>query len=67
MRKGYDFLSRVHPVPDVGAPMSRGSEITSFLDGLTHSQLAERQGVALGTLKSWIRRGLQKLRSCLEQ
>ena len=39
----------------------------AFLDGLTHSQLAERQGVALGTLKSWIRRGLQKLRTCLEQ
>ena len=39
----------------------------AFIDGLTHSQLAERQGVALGTLKSWIRRGLQKLRSCLEQ
>ena len=40
---------------------------SAFLDGLTHSQLAERQGVALGTVKSWIRRGLQKLRSCLEQ
>lgn len=40
---------------------------SAFLDGLTHIQLAERQGVALGTLKSWIRRGLQKLRSCLEQ
>ena len=40
---------------------------SAFLDGLTHSELAERHGVALGTLKSWIRRGLQKLRSCLEQ
>ncbi|MEO7655197.1 MAG: sigma-70 family RNA polymerase sigma factor, partial [Sphingomicrobium sp.] len=39
---------------------------SAFLDGSTHSELAEREGVPLGTLKSWIRRGLQKLRSCLE-
>lgn len=40
---------------------------SAFMDGLTHSELATRESVPLGTLKSWIRRGLQKLRSCLEQ
>jgi RNA polymerase sigma-70 factor, ECF subfamily len=39
----------------------------AFLDGLTYEQLAERQGVPLGTMKSWIRRGLARLRACLEQ
>ena len=39
---------------------------SAFLDGLTYEQLAERMSVPLGTMKSWIRRGLLKLRSCLE-
>ncbi|MXO86449.1 sigma-70 family RNA polymerase sigma factor [Altererythrobacter aurantiacus] len=37
----------------------------AFFDGLTHSQLADRVNVPLGTMKSWIRRGLAGLRSCL--
>ena len=32
------------------------------MDGLTYEDLAERAGVPLGTMKSWIRRGLAKLR-----
>ena len=39
----------------------------AFLDGTTYEELAERMGVPLGTMKSWIRRGLMKLRTCLEQ
>jgi RNA polymerase sigma-70 factor (ECF subfamily) len=37
----------------------------AFLDGETYSALAERMSVPLGTLKSWIRRSLLKLRDCL--
>jgi len=38
----------------------------AFLDGATYEELAQRMGVPLGTMKSWIRRGLLKLRACLE-
>lgn len=38
----------------------------AFFDGKTYAQLAEQAGVPLGTMKSWIRRGLQRLRACLE-
>ena len=38
----------------------------AFFDGLTHSQLADRLEVPLGTMKSRIRRGLQSLRGCLD-
>lgn len=39
----------------------------AFIDGLTYEQLAVRADVPLGTMKSWIRRGLAKLRACLER
>jgi RNA polymerase sigma-70 factor (ECF subfamily) len=37
----------------------------AFLDGATYSQLADSADVPLGTMKSWIRRGLLRLRECL--
>lgn len=39
----------------------------AFLDGATYEELAQRMSVPLGTMKSWIRRGLLKLRTCLEE
>ena len=37
----------------------------AFFEGLSHSDLAARAGLPLGTVKSWIRRGLQRLKKCL--
>ena len=39
--------------------------VMAFVDGLSHSELAERMRVPLGTVKSWIRRSLIALRGCL--
>ncbi|MEM6909429.1 MAG: sigma-70 family RNA polymerase sigma factor [Pseudomonadota bacterium] len=39
---------------------------SAFFDGHTYAELAERADVPLGTMKSWIRRGLMKLKTCLE-
>jgi len=39
----------------------------AFLDGLTYETLAQRAGVPLGTMKSWIRRSLLKLKACMER
>lgn len=39
----------------------------AFMDGSTHNELAERWAVPLGTMKSWIRRGLAQLKACLER
>lgn len=39
---------------------------TAFFEGATYDELARRENVPLGTMKSWIRRGLMRLRSCLE-
>ena len=39
----------------------------AFLDGATYPELARGEGVPLSTMKSWIRRGLLRLRECMER
>ncbi len=39
----------------------------AFYQGLSHSELAQHLRQPLGTVKSWIRRGLERLKSCLDQ
>jgi len=38
----------------------------AFYDGLSHSELASHLREPLGTVKTWVRRGLLRLKSCLE-
>ena len=40
---------------------------TAFFEGLSYAELADREAVPLGTMKSWIRRGLLRLRGCLDR
>ena len=41
--------------------------VMAYVEGYTHRELARRFDCPLGTVKSWIRRSLTQLRSCLEQ
>jgi RNA polymerase sigma-70 factor, ECF subfamily len=40
--------------------------LTMYTYGLSHSELAEKLDVPLGTVKSWVRRGIRDLRNCME-
>ncbi|MEG3176998.1 sigma-70 family RNA polymerase sigma factor [Sphingomonas sp. RB3P16] len=51
---------------DALEPRQRDAIRTAFFDGVTYADLAERQAVPVGTMKSWVRRGLAKLKTCLE-
>ncbi|MEP7043220.1 MAG: sigma-70 family RNA polymerase sigma factor [Dokdonella sp.] len=39
----------------------------AFFEGATYEELAARCGAPLGTVKSWVRRGLLRLKACLER
>lgn len=39
--------------------------VLMYVHGMTHSELAEYFGAPLGTVKSWIKRGLAMLRNCM--
>lgn len=47
-------------------PEHAGYIRAAFLDGQTYASLAQAAGAPLGTMKSWIRRALLRLRTCLE-
>jgi len=38
----------------------------AYFKGLTHDELAAQTNTPLGTVKTWIRRGLEQLKRCLE-
>jgi RNA polymerase sigma-70 factor (ECF subfamily) len=47
------------------APRQRQAIALGFFHGLAHEELARRLAQPLGTVKTWIRRGLQQLKNCL--
>ncbi|HEV8027316.1 MAG TPA: sigma-70 family RNA polymerase sigma factor [Stellaceae bacterium] len=44
----------------------RRSILLAFVDGLSHAEISKRLPAPLGSVKSWVRRGLLSLRSCLD-
>ncbi|RYF62431.1 MAG: sigma-70 family RNA polymerase sigma factor [Comamonadaceae bacterium] len=48
------------------APPQREALSLAYMREMSHSELAERLAQPLGTIKTWIRRSLDKLRTCME-
>ena len=65
VERGEEYR-RLEQCMDELEPQQRSSIRGAFFSGLTYNALAERARVPLGTMKSWIRRGLLQLRVCLE-
>jgi RNA polymerase sigma-70 factor (ECF subfamily) len=42
------------------------SIMLAFFHGLSHGELSEQMGKPLGTVKTWVRRGLDRLKQCLD-
>ena len=68
-----ELLSRASDARSLGACMEqlgaqqRQSVALAFYDGLSHAEVAEQLRQPLGTVKSWVRRGLLTLKACLER
>jgi RNA polymerase sigma factor (sigma-70 family) len=45
----------------------KSSLALAYYQGLSHAEVAEQMGHPLGTVKSWVRRGMQGLKTCLER
>ena len=67
---GADMASSIElgPLQDCLAQLDapkRSSIVLAYVDGCTHAEIAQRLAAPLGTVKAWIRRGLQSLRECM--
>lgn len=49
------------------SPQQRQSVALAFFDGLSHAEVADQLREPLGTVKSWVRRALMSLKTCLER
>jgi RNA polymerase sigma factor (sigma-70 family) len=47
-------------------PAQKQAIALAFFQGLSHAELAQHLRQPLGTVKSWVRRGLERLRACLD-
>jgi RNA polymerase sigma-70 factor, ECF subfamily len=47
--------------------VQRKSVLLAYYEGYSHTELAQAMDAPLGTVKAWIRRGLARLRECLER
>jgi len=56
---------RLHLCLDQLEQRQRDAIRTAFFEGLTYGELAQRDAVPLGTMKSWVRRGLLRLKDCM--
>jgi len=67
-----DLLSRASDARALAACMEslsaqqRQSVALAFFDGLSHAEVAANMRQPLGTVKSWVRRALMSLKTCLE-
>ncbi len=58
---------RIHACFDALDPDRAAALRGAYLDGSAYSDLATRFAVPLNTMRTWLRRGLQQLRECMEQ
>jgi len=68
-----DLLSRAAEARSLAAcmdqlsPSQRQSVALAFFQGLSHAEVATQLRQPLGTVKSWVRRSLTTLKTCLER
>ncbi len=57
--------ARVHAALTALEPRHAAAIRSCYFEGLTYEALAERENIPVGTLKSWVRRGLMRMKAGL--
>ncbi|MGH8631711.1 MAG: sigma-70 family RNA polymerase sigma factor [Burkholderiales bacterium] len=65
LRRSADAARIAHCLAQLSEEQQRSIRF-AFFHGLSHGELATKLQRPLGTVKTWIRRGLERLRRCLE-
>lgn len=65
MLEANEENARLRACLDRLSPANRESVVLAFVQGLSHPEISVKLDQPLGTVKSWIRRGLLSLRECL--
>ncbi len=63
-----EFTARsgqVHNCLEQLDPARRTCILHAYVDGYSHSEIAQKLGTPLGTIKAWIKRSLAALRECM--
>ncbi len=63
---GTTEAEALHRCLELLEPDRRQMLMSAYVDGLSREELAGRYYVPVGTMKSWIRRALARLKHCLE-
>jgi len=66
MMLGHRATTALHRCLAALQERQRDCILLAYEHGMTHAEVADRTGEPLGSVKSWIRRGLTSLRRCLE-
>lgn len=66
LERASDARQLTHCMEGLSA-QQRQSVALAFFDGLSHAEVAEQLREPLGTVKSWVRRALLSLKTCLER
>lgn len=64
--EGSEAAKRVNAVLSELEPRHAAVIRAAYYEGLTYETLSAREGVPVGTLKSWVRRGLIRMRGSLD-
>ncbi len=63
--RSLDPTLRLRPCLEALEPRRRHAILLAYVHGYSQGEIAGRAGLPLGTVKAWMRRGLEQLRECL--
>src|SRR5436190_22977579 len=65
LERSLEKLRITRGMGELGAPQRQALAL-AYYRGMVHTEIAQALAAPLGTVKAWVRRGLDKLKDCLE-